>query len=45
MPTAPVSTTLAFFITCSKGIESLLEAELRGFGIAQIKPSVAGVYC
>jgi 23S rRNA (guanine2445-N2)-methyltransferase / 23S rRNA (guanine2069-N7)-methyltransferase len=45
MPTAPASTTLAFFITCSKGIESLLEAELRGFGITQIKPSVAGVYC
>jgi len=45
MPSAPVSTTLAFFITCSKGIESLLEGELRGFGIAQIKPSVAGVYC
>ena len=45
MHTAPVSPSHAFFITCSKGIESLLEAELRGFGITQIKPSVAGVFC
>lgn len=39
------ASTHAFFVTCSKGIESLLEAELRSFGIAQIKPSVAGLYC
>jgi 23S rRNA (guanine2445-N2)-methyltransferase / 23S rRNA (guanine2069-N7)-methyltransferase len=45
MHTAPVSTSHAFFITCSKGIESLLEVELRSFGITQIKPSVAGVFC
>lgn len=45
MHTAPASTTHAFFITCSKGIESLLEVELHGFGITQIKPSVAGVFC
>jgi 23S rRNA (guanine2445-N2)-methyltransferase / 23S rRNA (guanine2069-N7)-methyltransferase len=45
MHTAPISPSHAFFITCSKGIESLLEAELRGFGITQIKPSVAGVFC
>ncbi len=35
----------AFFISCSKGIESLLEAELRSFGIDAIKPGVAGLHC
>lgn len=35
----------AFFVSCSKGIESLLEAELRSFGIAAIKPGVAGLHC
>lgn len=45
MPIAPHSPLHSFFITCSKGIESLLEAELKGYGIQQIKPSVAGVFC
>ncbi len=35
----------AFFISCSKGIESLLESELRSFGIDAIKPGVAGLHC
>jgi len=45
MSTASAAATHAFFVTCSKGIETLLEAELRSYGIEQIKPSVAGVYC
>ena len=45
MTTASTSPAHAFFITCSKGIESLLETELRSLGIEQIKPSVAGVFC
>lgn len=37
--------TLSLFVTCSKGLESLLEAELRECGALQVRQSVAGVYC
>jgi 23S rRNA (guanine2445-N2)-methyltransferase / 23S rRNA (guanine2069-N7)-methyltransferase len=35
----------SFFITCSKGIEALLEQELIALGASKVRPSVAGVFC
>lgn len=43
--THSTNTQHSFFITCSKGLESLLEQELIGCGATSIKQSVAGVYC
>lgn len=36
---------LALFVTCSKGLEALLETELKLSGAAQVRQSVAGVHC
>ena len=36
---------LSLFVTCSKGLEGLLENELRDCGAQQVRQSVAGVYC
>lgn len=33
-----------FFLTCPKGVELLLEEELRGLGITESRQTVAGVY-
>ncbi len=43
--TNPTNNQHSFFITCSKGLESLLEQELVSCGATSIKQSVAGVYC
>lgn len=42
---AQSGSALALFVTCSKGLEALLETELRHSGAAQVRQSVAGVYC
>ena len=34
-----------FFITCAKGLESLVEQELLACGADKVRQSVAGVYC
>ncbi len=39
------SPLMSLFISCSKGIESLLEAEVLACGGTQVRQSVAGVYC
>ncbi|MDO8272564.1 MAG: bifunctional 23S rRNA (guanine(2069)-N(7))-methyltransferase RlmK/23S rRNA (guanine(2445)-N(2))-methyltransferase RlmL [Gammaproteobacteria bacterium] len=44
-PSAPDTRQHALFITCSKGLESLLEQELLGCGADKVRQSVAGVYC
>ncbi len=36
---------LALFVTCSKGLEPLLENELKRSGASQVRQSVAGVHC
>lgn len=36
---------LALFVTCSKGLEALLETELTQSGAVQVRQSVAGVHC
>ena len=42
---AQTSHPLALFVTCSKGLESLLEEELTRSGASQVRQSVAGVHC
>ena len=42
---APQASALSLFVTCSKGLEGLLETELRDCGAQQVRQSVAGVYC
>ena len=42
---AQQASVLSFFVTCSKGLEGLLENELRECGAQQVRQSVAGVYC
>ncbi|MEZ5526959.1 MAG: bifunctional 23S rRNA (guanine(2069)-N(7))-methyltransferase RlmK/23S rRNA (guanine(2445)-N(2))-methyltransferase RlmL [Gammaproteobacteria bacterium] len=42
---APQTTALSLFITCAKGLESLLEQEVRDCGGQQVRQSVAGVSC
>ncbi len=42
---AQQASALSLFVTCSKGLEGLLENELRECGAQQVRQSVAGVYC
>lgn len=42
---AQQASALSLFVTCSKGLEGLLESELRDCGALQVRQSVAGVYC
>ena len=42
---AQQASALSLFVTCSKGLEGLLENELRDCGAQQLRQSVAGVYC
>lgn len=42
---AQQASALSLFVTCSKGLEGLLENELRECGALQVRQSVAGVYC
>lgn len=42
---APQASALSLFVTCSKGLEGLLESEIRECGAQQVRQSVAGVYC
>jgi 23S rRNA (guanine2445-N2)-methyltransferase / 23S rRNA (guanine2069-N7)-methyltransferase len=37
--------TLSLWISCSKGLEGLLEDEVQACGVTNLKQSVAGVYC
>ncbi|MDX1490308.1 MAG: bifunctional 23S rRNA (guanine(2069)-N(7))-methyltransferase RlmK/23S rRNA (guanine(2445)-N(2))-methyltransferase RlmL [Pseudohongiellaceae bacterium] len=37
--------SLSLWVSCSKGLETLLEQELRACGIDELKMSVAGIYC
>ena len=36
---------LSLWVSCSKGLEALLENEMRACGVIALKQSVAGVYC
>lgn len=45
MPDALANNHHAFFVTCSRGLESLLEQELKACGAESVRQSVAGVYC
>ena len=45
MSDTPADHHHAFFVTCSRGLESLLEQELRDCGAAAVRQSVAGVHC
>ncbi len=42
---AQSNSPLALFVTCSKGLEPLLEDELKQSGATQVRQSVAGVHC
>lgn len=43
LPRNPVMTTHRFFAPCPRGVEPLLCDELRGLGIATVRPTTAGV--
>src|SRR5690606_39048157 len=45
MSDTPADHHHAFFVTCSRGLESLLEQELRDCGAEAVRQSVAGVHC
>src|SRR5690606_4285475 len=45
MPDPLVIPQYPFFVTCSRGLESLLEQELQACGAEAVRQSVAGVYC
>lgn len=36
---------LALFVTCSKGLEALVEQEMIAYGAIKVRQSVAGVFC
>ena len=45
MPEISPNQHYAFFVTCARGLESLLEQELKDCGASAVRQSVAGVNC